>query len=278
VRKRIGRPSPALVIAVVALIAATSGNAIADGVTAVAAKLGKNSVTSREVKNGSLTLADFKAKERDKLKGTKGSDGSAGAKGATGATGPAGPTGATGPQGPAGTPDGYTKAEADGRFLATAGKAADSEKLDGIDSSGFVQGNGSTGFAHQTVAAGASQASFLSLGDIAHVELTCTGATSPNVTLVADQTNVQYTLTLLRNGASAAVAPGALATVGAGVTSNAAGSDATLLVQVFRGGTLFSAADSATAQVSMVAGSPCSYTGQVLTGHRNAIVFTPIKP
>src|SRR3954465_5805400 len=101
-RKWFHRPSPALVVAVIALIAATSGNAIADGVTAVAAKLGKNSVTSREVKNGPLTRADFKAKEGDKLKGA------AGAAGAKGATGPAGPTGAkgdTGPQVPAGTPD-----------------------------------------------------------------------------------------------------------------------------------------------------------------------------
>ena len=38
----------------------------------------------------------------------------------------------------------YTEAEADGRFINTGEKASDSELLDGVDSAGFVQPQGST--------------------------------------------------------------------------------------------------------------------------------------
>src|SRR5262245_27180109 len=37
----------------------------------------------------------------------------------------------------------YSKAGADAAFLGVSGKAADADKLDGIDSSSFVQGGGS---------------------------------------------------------------------------------------------------------------------------------------
>jgi hypothetical protein len=64
------------------------------------AKLGRNSVGTTNVANGSLTAADFKAGAI-----AKGLDGAAGRSGAQGGHGPAGPTGATGAtgaQGPAG--------------------------------------------------------------------------------------------------------------------------------------------------------------------------------
>lgn len=51
--------------------------------------------------------------------------------------GPAGAAGATGPQGPAGTPDGYTKAETDARFLAATATAADAQTLGGIPPTAF---------------------------------------------------------------------------------------------------------------------------------------------
>jgi hypothetical protein len=105
-RRLVHRPSPAIVIAVIALIAAMSGSAVADGVHAVAAKLKKGAVTTREIKDGSVRLADINKKDRTSLKGaagSKGDTGAAGAKGDAGATGKTGATGepgATGPIGP----------------------------------------------------------------------------------------------------------------------------------------------------------------------------------
>lgn len=267
--RRIPRPSPALVIAVIALVAATAGNAIADGVNAVAAKLGKNSVTSREVKNGSLTLSDFKASERTKLKGA---DGATGAKGATGATGPAGPAGPAGPQGPAGTPNGYTKTEADAAFLGKSAKAADSEQLDGIDSGGFLHGTGGANYNHATVNSGATNSSFLELGDIAHLEATCSGG-SPNLNLVSDAANVQYVTATLRGGASPSVNAGNLAS-GASQGISLAGSDGIVQIQLWRGGTLvLQSNDIETATISAQSGSPCTYTGHNLDGHRESLII-----
>ncbi len=90
------RPSPALVIAVIALFVAMGGTGYA------ALKLPKNSVGSRqiktgavgtsEVKNGSLRLKDFGKGQIP-----------AGARGATGPVGPAGPPGANGTNGTDGT-------------------------------------------------------------------------------------------------------------------------------------------------------------------------------
>jgi hypothetical protein len=88
------RPSPAMIVAGVALMAATSGNAVADGVKAVSSVVGKNQVTTSSVKDNSLLLADFKKSERTKLKGDKGPAGSPGAPGAAGAQGLPGAPGA----------------------------------------------------------------------------------------------------------------------------------------------------------------------------------------
>jgi hypothetical protein len=64
-RKRIRRPSPALVVAVIALIAAIQGSAIANGVEGLAAKarsisgtvIKKNSLPANRIKNDSITGA-----------------------------------------------------------------------------------------------------------------------------------------------------------------------------------------------------------------------------
>ncbi|HWH93031.1 MAG TPA: hypothetical protein VNT03_04145 [Baekduia sp.] len=103
--RMVRRPSPAIVVAVLALVVAMSGSAVADGVTAVAAKLGKGTVTSREIKDGAVRLADINKKDRVKLKGAagaKGDTGAAGPQGAKGDIGATGATGATGAQGPIG--------------------------------------------------------------------------------------------------------------------------------------------------------------------------------
>lgn len=65
--------------------------------------------------------------------------------GRTGATGPRGPAGERGPAGADGAngrdvdaSNHYTKAESDARYLATGGKAADADKLDGADRTDFA--------------------------------------------------------------------------------------------------------------------------------------------
>jgi hypothetical protein len=105
---RMGRPSPALVLAFVALFVALGGTGYA------ALTLPKNSVGSKQIKRGavktleiannavtgakvrqrSLTASDFQASSLP--------TGPRGPAGATGPTGPAGPIGPGGPAGPAG--------------------------------------------------------------------------------------------------------------------------------------------------------------------------------
>lgn len=80
------RPSPAMIVALIALFVSLGGAAFAAGIlpkNSVGSKqLKKNSVTSVKVKDASLKAADFAAGQLP-----------AGAKGATGATGPKGATG-----------------------------------------------------------------------------------------------------------------------------------------------------------------------------------------
>jgi large subunit ribosomal protein L7/L12 len=77
--------------------------------------------------------------------GANGERGPAGPQGEPGAPGPKGETGPEGPQGPAGTVDTsnfYDKSNSDERFLGKSDKATDADKLDGIDSTEFLGGNG----------------------------------------------------------------------------------------------------------------------------------------
>ncbi len=114
------RITPAMIVAVMALLAATAGTAFGQDAVAAAKKLitGKQikngTITGTDVKNGSLTARDVKGGLPTGAKGDTGPAGPAGAKGDTGAAGPAGakgadgakgsdgPAGQTGPQGPAG--------------------------------------------------------------------------------------------------------------------------------------------------------------------------------
>lgn len=76
---RLKRPSPALVIATVALVAASGGSAV-----------GASYITGKQIKNGSITGADIKNHSITK------SD----VRGVAGPRGPQGPQGAIGPPGP----------------------------------------------------------------------------------------------------------------------------------------------------------------------------------
>src|SRR4051812_31829146 len=107
------------------------------------AKVKKNAVTSAKVKNGSLQQADFAAGQLPAgpqgAKGDTGAKGETGVAGATGANGETGATGATGATGPAGLQGSQGEIGPQGPAGPTNPNA---DLLDGIDSSGFVQGGG----------------------------------------------------------------------------------------------------------------------------------------
>ncbi len=95
------RPSPAILISLIALFAALGGTSYA----AVTKLLPRNSVGSAQVINGSLQKADLSAKARSALRGARGARGALGPVGPAGPSGPQGPkgdTGATGPKGDTG--------------------------------------------------------------------------------------------------------------------------------------------------------------------------------
>jgi hypothetical protein len=116
-------PSPAMVVAVLALVVALGGTGYAAVVlpansvgakqlkkkAVTGAKIARNAVTSGKVKNGSLRKTDFAKGQLP--------------AGPTGPAGPAGRTGNTGPQGPAGTARAYAAFQADGAINPTEGTA-----------------------------------------------------------------------------------------------------------------------------------------------------------
>ena len=96
----------ALALSAIALFVAVGGPAAAeDAFVAAKKKLAKNSVTSKQVKNGSLRLRDLRADDVLKLKGDPGPKGDKGDKGDPGAQGPKGDKGDPGTAGTAGIPD-----------------------------------------------------------------------------------------------------------------------------------------------------------------------------
>jgi hypothetical protein len=113
---KLGRSAlPTLLVVLLAVV--LSGGAFAAGKIS-GKQIARNAITTKKVKDGSLTAADLSANARAGLTGPQGPPGAAGAVGPTGpagATGPQGPkgdtggTGATGSQGPAG-PTGATGA------------------------------------------------------------------------------------------------------------------------------------------------------------------------
>src|SRR5580765_2254495 len=99
------RPSPAMVIACVALLLVLGGT----GYAAVQA-LPANSVTTVQVKNGSLLSRDFKAGQLPR-----------GARGPVGPVGPAGPAGPAGPSGSSGAGARWALVRPDGGIAAQSG-------------------------------------------------------------------------------------------------------------------------------------------------------------
>ncbi len=91
---RLVKPSPALLVGVVALVAASGGSAVAGSL-----------VTSARIKDGTIQTRDLSRAARAALKGRsgpRGLPGTAGPAGPAGAPGPAGAQGPAGARGPAG--------------------------------------------------------------------------------------------------------------------------------------------------------------------------------
>lgn len=93
-RLLVRRPSPAMVVALIALFVALGGGAYA------ALKLPKNSVGATQLKKGAVTPAKLSSSSKSALAGPVGPKGDPGPQGAKGDTGPRGDRG---PQGPGAT-------------------------------------------------------------------------------------------------------------------------------------------------------------------------------
>ena len=136
-RKWLRLPSPALIVAMVALFVAFTQTGLAARTVdlvqagcncANSSDIVNNSLTSVDIKNGSLLKKDFKKGQI--AAGPRGPRGAPGANGANGAQGPAGPAGPGGPGGPAGAqgPPGsalaYAKVNSDGQSMQPSRKTS----------------------------------------------------------------------------------------------------------------------------------------------------------
>jgi hypothetical protein len=96
---RLRKPSPALLISLLALFVALGGSSYAaltlPKASVGAKQLKKNAVTSPKVKPGSLLLSDFRASQRAGLVGPRGPEGPQGVQGVKGVDGAPGAPGAT---------------------------------------------------------------------------------------------------------------------------------------------------------------------------------------
>ena len=128
IMRRVRRPSPALIVACLALLVALTGTGYAvtqlppnsvgraqlrdDAVTN--AKIADNAVTSEKVRNGTLLKRDFVPGQLPR-----------GARGPVGPAGPAGPAGPGGPAGPAGAPGLVSSVTVRQASVVVPGSAAD---------------------------------------------------------------------------------------------------------------------------------------------------------
>jgi hypothetical protein len=115
--RKIGKHMRGHFVAYLALFFALGGTSFA----AVNA-LPKNSVTSTQIKNGTILKADMNKKTVSALRGLRGPRGLTGATGATGAAGATGAKGDTGATGAPGSALAYARIQANGTLVASASK------------------------------------------------------------------------------------------------------------------------------------------------------------
>jgi len=265
--------TPALVMSVIALVAATSGTAIAESV----AKIARNTIGSAQVKDGSLRLKDVNKRDRAKLRGKRG---------------PAGPAGPAGQSSVSSldTANLLTKTEAETKYLAKTGKAADSEKLDGLDSTGYMKGRGSIGFNRRVQASapvpGAPWVTVLGVPGLGEVQGRCTNP------FIAPDNQAARVRFLNESGATLDAVmddgdPAAFASLAESATqfaSPAIGDNAARRVtwQVGRGnGSLIGGTDVATIVVTAIShpggASSCRFQAQAIQQDRPGLVLMPIE-
>ena len=109
------KPSPAMVVALIALFVALSGTATAGGLL----------ITSRQIKNGTIQAVDLNARTLRQLAGRPGPTGPQGPEGAPGPQGPLGPSGDRGPQGVQGPPGPAGSSSASGVYVRTFDSVAE---------------------------------------------------------------------------------------------------------------------------------------------------------
>jgi hypothetical protein len=125
------RPSPALVVACLALFVALSGVGYA-AATIGSAQIKNNSVKSADIKNGGIASKDLSSSTISALQGQKGEKGDTGAQGAPGAPGAPGADGADG------TALAYAYVNADG--------TVDEARSEGVADANVVANGGIYGF------------------------------------------------------------------------------------------------------------------------------------
>jgi hypothetical protein len=248
--------SPALVVAIVALVASLSG-------TAVAAKL----LTGKQIANGSVTGADIKNKSLTK-KDFKGS--------LRGPAGPAGPQGAQGPQGPAGTPNGYTKDEANAAFLAKGGTAADADKLDGTDGDDYVAGDAAISYNGLTRGANSATVDLITLGDLGKLRVTCGAAGAKTLGFTnSSGAELTYTQNLMVDATAPAITESTIADGLSLALFPAETDNYQVTLQVYRAGeNALSAEDFTTVIVSATDdGSTCQFKAHAIDSERDQTVL-----
>ena len=214
-------PSPAMGVAMLALIVATCGTGYAalrlPRNSVGSAQLRRNSVTGKKVRNRSLTASDFAANQLP-----------------AGPIGPQGPKGDAGPSGADGSPDTPNQVldklktvdgtgsalDADlldglhaSSFLGVGAKAADADHLDGFDSTAFLPATGkaanadkldnidSTGFAKISANLTADIGGFtLSAHFCADLDIPLSGADVGDMPLVQPAANATVPSALIVEG------------------------------------------------------------------------------
>ena len=182
------RLSYANVVASLALFVALGGSSYA-AVSITGKEVRDGSLTGRDMRDGSLTGRDIRT---GSLTSRVVRDHSLLARDFAAGQLPRGPRGNPGPPGPAGTPNGYTKAEADGRFLPLNGKAADANALDGIPATGFVHGGGDVAFRQSLLIQNQAIANWMSVSGVAHLQVSCAPGGHGTVRLVSDGSGIVH--------------------------------------------------------------------------------------
>ena len=262
-------------LALLVLVLATGGTATAAKV--LTGKSVKNgSLTGADFKNGSVRTADLSPAARAALRGVAGARGPAGA---AGPSGPAGAKGANGPAGPPGAATGYTRAEADARYLAKGAKAADADRLDGTTGGALVDGDAviTSNVVHST---GVDPALDLAeVGGDVTLRAQCAGGLTKELAIDNDSDRtVQVVTSTLTEGNTAAVTPTAVAPGDLTALTNSA-ANYKAVVQVYKSAAdLSKTADYSTTFVSMTDDeTDCDFMSRTIRSERDGFTLV-IEP